>query len=281
MADQERSEGKGKPLDLGKDGEKPKQTGSIPAQTAAKAPAKPAAAAPAAPAPPRQLTQHQKQMLSSAFIDHATSRVSKAKAVVGHTTEGLYGDDDDDEQTSLANHYDGETVLPELSNRDLWKAAQAPLQSREGRRSGDLYQNVINQFAVGKNPRYEPDAPGRPRGHIFLWDVSRAMNCEVPHFVGAKELTLAQTCDWVRHEGPMRGWVRASQLDAHAAALAGHMVIVLPREIKVKQMAILVPEEQLNSDGKPFCAGAGVTRGAKLKLNEVLGVFAAEYFTHA
>ncbi len=289
MADQERSQGKGKPLDLGQDGDIPKtKTGAIPAQAApAAAPAKPAAKAAPAPAPappppaaPRQLTQHQKQMLNSAFIDTATSRVSKAKAIVGHTTEALY-EDDDDEPTGIATTYDGETVLPELSGRDLWKAIQAPVQSREGRRSSELYQNVINQFAVGKNPRYEPDAPGRPRGHIFVWDLSRAMNCEVPHFVGAKELTLSQTCDWLRHEGPMRGWVRTAMEDAHAAACAGQMAIALPRDIKVKQIAVLLPLEEKNTDGKPFCAGAGAARGNKLKLNEVLGVFAADFFVHA
>lgn len=284
MAEQERSQTKGKALE--QEGSKPKTTGQIPAQAAAPAPkpsAKPVAAPAPAPAPPpgrRELTQHQKQALSSAFIDNATSRVAKAKAIVGNTAEKkLY--DDDEEPTSLAKTYDGATVLPELSGRDVWKAIQAPLQSREGRRTAELYQNVINQFAVGANPRYEPDAPGRPRGHIFLWDVSRAMNCEVPHFVGAKELTLAQTCDWIRHEGPMRGWVRASQQDAHAAALAGQMVVALPREVKVKQIAVVIPLEEVNTDGKPFVAAAGAARGVKLKLNEALGVFAAEYLVHA
>ena len=290
MNDQERSQGKGKPLDLGKDTDRPRTTGTVPtaqpvaapkaeAKPAAKPAPKPAAPAPAPPPAPRQLTQHQKQMLNSAFIDNATSRVSKAKAVVGNTAEKkLY--DDDDEPTSLAKTYDGETVLPELAGRDVWKAIQAPLQSREGRRTAELYQNVINQFAVGTNPRYEPDEGGRPRGHIYIWDVSRAMNCEVPHFVGAKELTLAQTCDWIRHEAPMRGWVRASLETARAAALAGQMVVVLPREVKVKQMAILIPLEELNDDGKPFVAAAAAMRGGKLKLNEALGVFAAEYLVH-
>jgi hypothetical protein len=206
--------------------------------------------------------------------------VAKAKAIVGNTVEkNLYGDDE--EPTSLAKTYDGATVLPELSGRDVWKAIQAPLQSREGRRSPELYQNVINQFAVGTNPRYEPDAPGKPRGHIFLWDLSRAMNCEIPHFVGAKELTLAQTCDWIRHEGPMRGWMRASADDARAAACQGQLVVALPKEVKVKQVAVVLPLEETNTDGKPFVAGAGMARGLKLKLNEVLGVYAAEYLVHA
>src|SRR5438105_4906306 len=133
MAEQERSQSKGKPLEPGKEGSKPKTTtGTVPAQAAKPAPKPPAKAppVPAAPAGPRELTQHQKQALNSAFIDNATSRVAKAKAIVGNTAEKkLYSDEE--EPTSLSKTYDGATVLPELSNRDVWKAIQAPLQSRE------------------------------------------------------------------------------------------------------------------------------------------------------
>src|SRR5439155_20490606 len=98
--------------------------------------------------------------------------------------------------TALGKTFDGITPANELTNRDLFKAVQAPVQSREGRRGKDLYQQVINQFAVGNNARYQPDGPDRGRAHIFIWDLSRAMNCEVPHFFGANEMSLGQTIDW-------------------------------------------------------------------------------------
>ena len=150
----------------------------------------------------------------------------------------------------------------------------------EGRRSPETYRMVINQFAVGHNPRYEPDAPDKPRGHIFIWDVSRAMNCEIPHFVGAKEMSLAQTVDWLRHEGPMRGWTRASIPDAHEAAQQGMLAVLVPKDIKLKQLAIVLPDPETAPDGKPFVAAAGKARGNKLKLGDALGVFLAECFVH-
>ena len=229
---------------------------------------------------PRELTTHQKQTLKSAFEDRERQR--KLDSMLGtnpETQKKLFDDDDDDEPTALGARFDGDTPSPQLTGRDVWKAVQAPLQSREGRRSVELYQAVIAQFAVGANPRYEPDGPGKPRAHIFVWDVSRAMNCEIPHFVGARELTLAQTVDWLRHEGPMRGWLRAPVDEAHAAALAGQMVVVMPKDIKLKHMAVVLPEDT-DPNGKPYVAAASLKRGKRLALNEAIGVFLAEYFVH-
>jgi hypothetical protein len=137
---------------------------------------------------------------------------------------------------------------------------------------------VLAQFAVAANPRYADDAPGKPRGHIFVWDVSRAMNCEIPHFVGARELTLAQTVDWVRHEGPMRGWARVTDAAIYDAADAGHLVVAIPREIRVKQIAIVAPQEP---QPRPLLTGAALLRGAHLGTREMFGVAACDCFFHA
>jgi hypothetical protein len=228
----------------------------------------------------REPTPFQKAQLSSAFqgAREAQSKATLARTL-GKTAAPLYGEDQD-EPTAVGKAFDGEVPAAELVNRDVWKAVQAPVQSREGRRSGELYRTVIHQFAVGKNPRYENDAPDKPRGHIFVWDVSRAMNCEIPHFVGAKELSLGQTVDWLRHEGPMRGWTRASVEDAHQQAQGGMLVVVMPHDLKLKQLAIVLPDAETTPDGKPFVAAAGKQRGNRLKLSEALGVFAVDCFVH-
>jgi hypothetical protein len=238
-----------------------------------------------APVPPgatttgaKRLTDHQRQMLSSAF--QSTAHRNHVANVVGNTGERKAESDDDDESTTLGKHFDGTTPDPTLVNRDLFKAVQAPVQSREGRRAKNLYEQVIFQFAVGANPRYAPDGPGRGRAHIYVWDVSRAMNCEVPHFIGIKELSLAQTVDWLRHEGPGRGWTRANSEDAAALAGKGQLVIAMPKEIRLKQMAIVIPAPP-DPDGRPRLAGAAVKIGGNLSVYEGLGVYAAEYFTHA
>jgi hypothetical protein len=132
---------------------------------------------------------------------------------------------------------------------------------------------------VAHNARYEPDAPERPRGHIFVWDVSRAMGCEVPHFVGAKELSLGQTVDWLRHEGPMRGWVRLDGSETFEHAAAGYLVVAVPKEVRLKHLAVVYPQSP-PADFRPLMCGAGVQRGWGLTAAQLFGTSAAEFFTH-
>jgi hypothetical protein len=153
------------------------------------------------------------------------------------------------------------------------------MQSREGKRSADAYEQVINQFAVGTNPRYEPDGPDKPRAHIFVWDVTKAMNAEIPHFVGPKEMGLGQTVDWVRLEGPMRGWRKVPAPDAIEQALLGCPVVALPKDPRTKMIAMVRPAPA-GANGQPRFATAGKSRANDLGLLEALGVFAAEYFVH-
>lgn len=189
-------------------------------------------------------------------------------------------DADEDEATTIGEEYDGVRPAKEVVSRDLWKAINAPVQSRAGRRSAQLYKLVIDQFAVGHNPRYEPDAPDKPRAHIFVWDVTRAMNCEVPHFVGPRELTLAQTVDWIRHEGPMRGWRRVDFSEAAEATAEGQCVIAMPKDIKVKLLGVCRPKET-TPDGKPKIAAAAKGRGNSLVSFLAFGTDQLEYFVHA
>jgi hypothetical protein len=184
-----------------------------------------------------------------------------------------------EENTSVGRTFDGQTAPPELTNRDLWRAINPPLQSREGRRSADLYKQVLNQFAVGTNPRYEPDAPDKPRAHIFVWDVTRAMNAEIPHFAGAREQTLAQTCDWMRREGTMRGWRRADMAAAIQAANQGMPVVAMPKDQTIRLMAMVRPGDP-DVDGRPRFAGATLERGNDMGCKDTFGVMALEYFVH-
>ncbi len=185
----------------------------------------------------------------------------------------------DAEPGTDARTFDGETAPPELTSRDVWRAVNPPLQSREGRRSGELYKQVINQFAVGTNPRYEPDADDKPRAHIFAWDVSRAMNAEIPHFAGARELTIAQTVDWVRREGSNRGWRKTDIDGAVQAANEGMLVVAVPKDPNVKLIALVRPGPP-DTDGRPRFAAAALVRGNDLRCRETFGVMALEYFLH-
>lgn len=272
MSEQKRSGEKGSE-------QKRSTTGQIPVQ-AAVAPGGPAIETfdPLAPQkPPPSMTMHQRQALTSEFQD--AQKLRQRRALLG-TDPGSLRVAADDEVSVVTRKFDGETAPEELQRRDVWKAVQAPVQSREGKRTRELLDQVIRQFAVATNPRYAEDAPGKPRAHIFTWDVSRAMGCEIPHFVVAKELTLAQTCDWLRHEGPMRGWYRVNEYDVLGVVDKGQLVIAMPKDVKVKLLAVVAPQEP-PPDAKPRLTGACLKRGSNLTSMECFGVRPLEYFTHA
>jgi|APLak6261679142_1056127.scaffolds.fasta_scaffold00016_56 hypothetical protein len=227
-------------------------TGSIPVQGASESQANLRTDA-------SMLTAHQKNLLGSQFADSSAERRRNSLLATSIPSAAAMTKPLPDEPQPTQK-FDGKNVPEVLKGRDVWKAVQAPLQSREGRRTKELYESVVKQFGPAVNPRYDDDAPGKIRGHIFVWDVSRAMNCEIPHFVGAKELTLAQTCDWLRHEGPMRGWKRVSDTDVIDRANEGHLVIALPRELRTKHIAVVLPQDY-PSDNSPRLTGIGLRRG--------------------
>ena len=83
---------------------------------------------------------------------------------------------------------------------------------------------------MGHNPRYAVSNPAAdPRAHVFAWDVSLAMECEIPHNRGGREMTLAQTVDWVRFECTYRGWRKLDATSAITAADRGELVSSSPR----------------------------------------------------
>lgn len=226
---------------------------------------------------PKQPTQFQKAQLASAFGD--AERERQREAILGAAPGARRATGEVPAMHAPATRFDGQSAPTELTERDLWKAVVAPVQSQEEGRNRGLLEQVLQQFAVASNPRYEPDAPDRPRGHIYVWDVSRAMACEIPHFAGAKELSLGQTVDWLRHEGPMRGWRRAEAQDAIAAANEGQLVIALPKEPRLKHLAVVIPQEP-PPDLLPKVAGAGMKRGWALPVAEVFGLKRIEFFVH-
>jgi len=258
--------------------------GGQPGAGGGKAPAQPLnlrkPPAPEPPDPNAEFKKFDKQIHTSDFNAglSATARKEKLPTV----WSGSHPANVDPTEAASEQTFDGLTPAEGLDARDLWRAIKPAVSSREGARAGALYAQVINQFAVGHNPRYNPDELGKPRAHIFIWDVSRAMNAEIPHMVGARELTLTQTLDWLRYEASQRGWVKVMAQTAVESACDGKLVVVTPKQgvSKVALMAILRPEP-LGPNGQPRVAAAAKGRGNDLPAADALGVFAFEFFMHA
>lgn len=121
------------------------------------------------------------------------------------------------------------------------RAVNPPLTNGEGQRSAAAYRAVIDQFDVENNPRYAVNKKGRGDTYcnIFVWDVTRAMGAEIPHYVdpdtlepryypdirGARELSANGVADWLERVGARYGWRRVSAEEAQALANRGHPVV--------------------------------------------------------
>ncbi len=242
--------------------------------TGASAPSLPrvAGVVPQASAPIKRTNPFQKQLRASAFDDDERTQID---AMLGKVKQLEL--DDDEEPTAATEFYDGETPADDVTSTDTWKAVQAPVQSKPRRRSARVLWTLLDQFAVAHNPRYRPATPLEARAHIFLWDVSLAMGCEVPHFRAGREMTLAHTIDWVRREGPTLGWQRAKADGALAAADRGELVVALPVDLKVRTLAIVRPGGA-GDDGLPRVATAGPTRNNDASVRAALGDKVDYYF---
>lgn len=137
--------------------------------------------------------------------------------------------------------YDGTRPAPGTTETRRSYATNPPVKGDPSNRSRMLYDNVINQFAAGVNPRYKQKyTNGKMTStycNIFCWDVTRAMGAEIPHWVNrngdrmerskdANEMNANATYDWLHKHGSRYGWRRlANDAEAQAHANEGRPVI--------------------------------------------------------
>ncbi len=136
-----------------------------------------------------------------------------------------------------ATNYDGSRPAEGTTNTRAWIPVDAPVQSQPGDRSRGRYDQVLNQFGVGSNPRYRPRG-GNTYCNIFVWDATRAMGAEIPHWVdrngnaarvgapGAWEMDANDTNRWLHNQGAANGWRRVSASQAQAHANSGAPAVV-------------------------------------------------------
>lgn len=172
---------------------------------------------------------------------------------------------------------DGMKAAPGLSERQP-VAVVLPYENASDQRSPAAYAAAIDQFAVATNARYFPDEGNISRAHLFVWDVSRAMGCEIPHFIRGRQQTLEQTCLWLREKSSAAGWVRVALARGLEHAKSGGPTVVVPRDTKLSMIGVLRPNT--DPSGKPLIAAAGRRRGGTLSLIDAIGVPFVDCFVH-
>ncbi|MBI2565710.1 MAG: peptidoglycan-binding protein [Candidatus Schekmanbacteria bacterium] len=170
--------------------------------------------------------------------------------------------------------FDGSHPARAVSGVRPWLPVDAPLINGEGDRSAASYDQVINQFGVGRNRRYEVNQQGRDDTYcnIFSWDVTRAMGAEIPHYVdrdgnpmtreaalrtpGYRELSGNRTARWLRDHGEDHGWRIVTAEEAQRRANLGHPTVATRENPSGAGHIAVVRPGELTADG-PAIAQAG------------------------
>lgn len=160
----------------------------------------------------------------------------------------------------------------------------APLVNDLLRRSPEALRAVLAQFQVETSPRYRP-GDGSTYCNIFMWDATRALGCEVPHWVGEegdrRELNCNNTVGWLELHGPAAGWREVKDAEtAGIHASAGGPALVIwrnPAPGKPGHVAMFLP----SSGVEPRIAQAGARCLFDVPLDEFGVVHGRRYFVHA
>ncbi len=194
--------------------------------------------------------------------------------------------------------YDGTRPAPGTTNTNAARPIDAPLKGDPNHRTAETYNNVINQFAVAHNPRYairdsSGDGIKDTFCNIFVWDVTRAMGAEIPHWVDrrtgqpttvynysqSRELDANATMDWLRQHGAQHGWRRVSAEEAQRLANEGHPTMVgWKNPSGIGHVAIVRPGN-INERG-PAIAQAGSTNVNYAHVRDTFGNRPVEYWVN-
>jgi hypothetical protein len=133
---------------------------------------------------------------------------------------------------------------PSMKDPRAWIEVTPDLFVAPESRSADTYVAAMKQFEVETNPRYVRGHDGDPKNgqetycNIFLWDCTKALRCEVPHWVDpatgvevpigkGKELSANGVCDWFATHALKFGWMSCGKQQAQARATKGFPTVVL------------------------------------------------------
>jgi putative chitinase len=176
------------------------------------------------------------------------------------------------------------------TNTNAWIPVDAPVRGDPSNRNAGNYGQVIDQFSVNNNPRYQPRG-GNTYCNIFAWDVTRAMGAEIPHWVdgngnpagvgapGARELDANGGHRWLEQHGPRHGWREVSAQEAQALANQGHPTVASWNNPGgIGHIAVVRPGEM--TDRGPAIAQAGASNFNNGHVRDSFGNRPVQYFVN-
>jgi len=189
--------------------------------------------------------------------------------------------------------YDGIHPAPGTVSMARANYNHPPLTNSPGQRDRAIYSQLVNQFAVGNNPRYIP-GDGNTYCNIFAWDVSRAMGAEIPHWVDssgqiaapgaphASEININGGVNWMRSHGvPQFGWNSCTPDEAQQAANQGKVAVVMWKNTGSGHGHVAVVRPGTMTDRGPEIAQAGRHNFNDAHVRDGFGQLGPlEYFWH-
>ncbi len=183
-----------------------------------------------------------------------------------------------------------------ITNPDYRLPVAAPVRGDPKARNRETYDRVIDQFAVETNPRYRP-RENDTYCNIFVWDVTRAMRAEIPHWVGAdgRPLEPKLTRDrgwiiaddhrwlsandnhvWLNRHGRRYGYREVSAGEAQALANRGHPTVAsVYNPTGPGHIGIVRPGEILNG---PALAQAGLRNLNHAHVYDIFPIEGTQFF---
>ena len=141
-----------------------------------------------------------------------------------------------------------------------------------GSRSPEAYREVIESFNVETTSRYKAK-DGKTYCNIFAWDVTCAMNAEIPHIVdsnrekplesvnetGANYQRANNMYDWLAKYGSNYEWRRVTQDEAVKRANQGYPTVVIWKNSDAEKpghIAMVAPQKPGDTAVKTAQAGS-------------------------
>lgn len=145
---------------------------------------------------------------------------------------------------------------------------------------------IVHSLEVETNPRYTP----RNKStfcNIFLWDFTRAMGAEIPHWVDAlgnpcaqgkgTELNANATLEWLLLHGPKFDWAECTEAEARRDARFGQPCVAVWRNPKgIGHVAAIMPAREPVT----YIAQAGAKNFSFGPLAQGFGKQKPLFFTH-
>jgi hypothetical protein len=211
------------------------------------------------------------------------------KMATGYKTGTISGS-----RRSYAPSVTGERVTVPVRE---WVPTTPAFVSNAGERSAEAYNAVTRQFDVTNAERYEPHRNGNTYCNIYVWDVTRAMGAEIPHYIdaqtgaireypdvnGARELRAIDMGQWLATTGREYGWREVDAATAQGQANAGRPAVAVSST--VSHISMVIPSENgaYNANLGVAVAQAGAKNTDYAYLTDIYsdqGIRSVKYFVH-